>query len=225
MGNFKNISLEGIKNYKVFDKSSFKRILNLDSLIEGFSFFYDGKEKEEIIFYDTPNNLLESAGIILSIVRNSKKALLKIELEKELVESSKSQRKVYTHDLNGSDDIEKNKYYIIDGITSFFSTNFSIDFDYIIKNLKPKIKVNIENNIIKILNGYAFKGQMNFYNVKINNTFKNKKAKTFLLKVEQTSTETNLKTFNDFIRELEKFCKEITPTTDSLFEISKVITR
>ena len=177
-------------------------------------------------FYDTKNNLLESAGIILCKVVDEGKAYLKIDREENLIENkTKDQRKLYIHQIGVNDSIEDNMYYIIDGITSLFSTNFSIDLENVIKNVEPKIEIKTKLTILKVLNGTGFKAEINMEEVKIKNLFKRKKAKTNLLIIEKSSSKNNMKDFEEFIVELEKRCKEITPTKETNYEMAKRMTR
>ena len=226
MGNFQTINLKGVKRYNVFQKKSFKKVLELYAYMPSYEFAGDRVGYKTETFYDTKNNLLESAGIILCKVVDEGKAYLKIDREENLIENkTKDQRKLYIHQIGVNDSIEDNMYYIIDGITSLFSTNFSIDLENVIKNVEPKIKIKTKSTILKVLNGTGFKAEINMEEVKIKNLFKRKKAKTNLLIIEESSSKNNMKDFEEFIVELEKRCKEITPTKETNYEMAKRMTR
>lgn len=225
MGKFELVSFEGIKTYTVFSKNSFKNILRLDYELPMYNFIADGRSLTEEIFFDSTNNLLASAGIILSKVVRGNSAFFRIEREDYLVSKNIStEKKVFVHPAGVKDSVADHAIYLIDGITSLFTTKFNIDFENILKVVVPKIEIITKTDSFKILSGSGFKGLMEFEEVKFKNNFSRQKAGLFMLKIG-TSTKTKMKEFENFTEKLEKYCKEIIPISDSKFKIAQRITQ
>ena len=225
MGNFQIVNLKGKKSYTVFEKNSFRNILALERELPMYNFIGEGRFQIVELFLDSPNNLLASAGIILCKVVVGSKAFFRIERENALFGKSFAEKKVYIHPIKPGDVVEDHSLFVKDGITSLLSTKFSIDFDNILKNVVPKIEITTKVDSFKILSGTGFKGVMQFEDVKIKNNFTKRKAELYMMSVEQTSSLTSTEEFDNFIQKIEKYCKEITPTTNSRYEIAEKLTK
>lgn len=226
MGKFQTISSKGIKHYTVFEKKSFRNVLSLERELPMYNFIGEGRYVLSETYLDSPNNLLASAGIILCKVVVGNKAYFRVEREDYLFgKNLTDEKKVYVHPIKASDTVEDHSFFIKDGITSLFTTKFHIDFDNILKNVVPKIEVTTKVDVFKILSGTGFKGLMHFEEVKIKNNFTKRKAEIYMMTVEQTSSMLSTDEFDNFIQKLEKYCKEVTPTTDSSFQIAERLTK
>ena len=226
MGKFQTISSKGIKHYTVFEKRSFRNILGLERELQTYNFIGEGGYVLSEIYLDSPNNLLASAGIILCKVIVGNKAYFRVEREDFLFgKKLMDEKKVYVHPIKASDTVEDHSFFILDGITSLFTTKFNIDFDNILKTVVPKIEVTTKVAVFKILSGTGFKGVMSFEEVKIRNNFTKRRAEVYLMTVEQASSMLTTEGFDNFIQKLEKYCKEVTPTTDSSFQIAERLTK
>ena len=226
MGKFQTISSKGIKHYTVFEKRSFRNILGLERELQTYNFIGEGGYVLSEIYLDSPNNLLASAGIILCKVIVGNKAYFRVEREDFLFgKKLMDEKKVYVHPIKASDTVEDHSFFIKDGITSLFTTKFHIDFDNILKTVVPKIEVTTKVDVFKILSGTGFKGVMSFEEVKIRNNFTKRRAEVYLMTVEQASSMLTTEGFDNFIQKLEKYCKEITPTTDSNYQIAERLTK
>lgn len=54
---------------------------------------------------------------------------------------------------------------IIDGITSMFTTNFSVDLENVLKTVQPKLDILTRYSQLKVFSGNGFKGLINFEEV------------------------------------------------------------
>lgn len=225
MGKFEKVKYEGVKNYTVFDKKSYKNILDLDLGLTRYSFNGMGRNVTVEVFFDTPNNLLASAGIILSKVIEGNAAYFKVEREEFIKRKTLlTEKKVFIQPAGIKDQISDHALFLIDGITSLFSTTFNIDLENVLKSSLPKIEIETKADVFKVLSGTMFKGVMHFENVKVKNFFSKKRAELNLLKVEHEAPASSFNEFNEFVGLLEKYCKEITPTDDSKFQIALRLT-
>lgn len=226
MGRFEIVSSEGTRTYTVFAKSSYRNVLRLEADMPMYNFVGEGRYMVEEIYYDSPNNLLASAGILLSKVVEDGKAFFKVEREDYLYEKKLSkQKKIFVHPIGLKDGVQDHTIFLINGITSFFTTKFSIDLENILKVVVPKVEIRTKVDSFKILSGTGFKGVMTFEEVKIKNNFTKRKADVDMLKIELASSESTKKDFLTFIEKLEKYCKEIMPISDSKYQIALRMTK
>lgn len=101
MGKFEIVRSEGVRTYTVFAKSSYKNILRLETEMPMYNFIGEGRYMVEEVYYDSPNNLLASAGILLSKVVEGNKAYFKVEREDYLFEKIFPKKRKYLSTLLG----------------------------------------------------------------------------------------------------------------------------
>jgi hypothetical protein len=228
MGKFETINVEGIKTYTLFSKNSIGKVLSLDRLMPKYSFYSEGRDVSIEIYLDSPNNLLTSAGIILSKVFEEGKAYFRVEREEYLAGKKTiipKEKKVFIHPIGLKDSVVDHTLFLIDGITSMFSTKFHIDLENVLKTIVPKLQIENKKNYFKIFSGKGFKANMIFEDILIKNYETKRKAEIFMLKIEQTSSKINLDEFDDFTSQMEKYCKEILPINESKYEMAKRATK
>lgn len=228
VGKFETISSEGVKTYTLFSKNSFKSVLGLDKEIAAYSFYPEERDSIIEIYLDAPNNLLASAGIILSKVIESNKAYFRIEREEYQPSTRKSllarEKKVFIHPIGIKDRVRDHSLFLIDGITSMFTTKFHIDFENILKTVEVKMEIETRRSIFKVFSGKGFKGEMDFEEVRIKNNSTHRKAELYMMMIKQTSSKMILDDFNDFTGRIEKYCKEAIPIDDSKYQIAQRLT-
>ena len=226
MGKFETVKTQGIKSYTLFDKKSYRSVLEIDSKLPLYSFVPAVGKVSVEMFFDTPNNLLSSAGIILSKVVEGDKAYFKVERE-ELVRNLKikTEKKVFVQPAGIKDTIQNHSLFLIDGISSLYSTKFSIDLENVLKSVEPRIQIETTASCFKVLSGTKFKGLMSLENVRIKNFSTRKKAEVNMLQVEQESSIIGYDGFNEFIKSIEKHCKEIIETDDTKYQIATRLTK
>lgn len=226
MGKFETVNFEGVKTYTVFSKGTYRNFLKLQGELPMYHFVGEGRSFVDETYFDSPNNLLASAGILLSKVVEGGKAYFKIEREDYLFEKNlKKEKKIFIHPIGLRDNVSDHMIFLIDGITSFFTTKFSIDFENILKNVVPKIEIKTKVENFKILSGTGFKGQMFFEEVSFKNNFTHKKGEIDLLTIRHSSSNAMLSHFNLFIEKVERYCKEIIPISDTKFQIALRMTK
>ncbi len=227
MGKFETISAIGAKSYTLFSKNSFNKILALDRDLPMYSFYNEGRDVSIEIYLDSPNNLLLSAGILLSKVVEEGKAYFKVEREEYLSErkSLVKDKKIFIHPIGVKDSVFDHTLFLIDGITSMFFTKFHIDLENVLKTLVPKLQIESKRDHFKILSGKGFKAEMIYEKIQVKNYDTKRKNEFLMLNVNQTSNKLNLEEFNDFTSKLEKYCKEAILIEDTKYEIAKKITK
>lgn len=226
MGKFETVKTEGVKSYTLFDKKSYKSVLQIDANLPLYSFVPAGEKNTLEIFFDTPNNLISSAGIMLSKVIEKDKAYFKVEREEFVrLKKIKTEKKVFIQPAGIKDSIKDHSLFLIDGISSLYSTKFNIDLENVLKSVEPRIEIETRATCFKVLSGTKFKGLMSLENVRIKNFLTKRKADLNMLQVEQEDSLKTYDGFDEFIKSLEKNCKEITEIDDSKYQIATRLTK
>ena len=229
MGRFESKSAQGVNYYDVKSKKSFNEVMALDRILSLYSFEMQGGSKVRETYFDTPAKLLERAGITLCKVVEGNKAYFKVERQYATAGLTtavrKREEKVFIHDIAPNDDLKKHMYYIIDGISSMFSTNFNIDLENVLKTVTPKLDIQTKISRVKVFSGNGFKCYMDFEDVIFKN-FENKKTvERLMLKVQMSSSMTFISTFEDFNTQLQRYCKTIFEIHDTKYQLALRLTK
>lgn len=220
-----NLSEEGINRYDILTNLAEKKILSNARFLSIDDFTLEGRNKYSIIYYDTPENLLTNAGILLYKTWEKGNHYFIVQRLSILPSTSKLRRnEIYKHKIDASDTPIMHSFYLINGIVSMFTTQFSIDLENVIKNVKPIIIVNIKGILYKIFSGTGFKANLSFEEVTYINCLNKRKKFNKELSVELLATQTFLPEFKKFIFLLEKYCKDIIPKKESRFNYAKRVT-
>lgn len=227
MGRMESISTFGIKVYDVISKKTFAEIVALDRRLPLYSFEPQSGSKLRETYFDTPRKLLERAGLTLCKTIEGNKA--KFIVQKQFSSASrlslsKRDEKVFVQDIEPNDDVKKHMTPIIDGITSMFTTNFSVDLENVLKTVKPMLDIFTKYSQIKVFSGNGFKGVINFEEIQFKNYETKKNAERLLMKVQMTTSPTFISSFDNFVQELEKHCKTMIEIHDTKFQIAKRVT-
>lgn len=227
MGKFEIISVEGTKSYTLFSKNSVNKVLEAIQRTSKYILSNEGRDVSTEIYLDSPNNLLSSAGIILTKVIEEGKACFRVEREEYLPEKKlilPKEKKVFIHPIGLKDIAYDHSLFLIDGITSMFSTKFHIDLENILKTISPKIEIVSKKTYFKILNRIGFKARITYEIISIKNYQTKRKSALLMLNLQHLSSKILLEEFDVFTSMLEKYCKEIIPTNETKYEIAKRMT-
>lgn len=226
MGRFETISVERLKSYTLYSKGSLSKVLSLSKRFPIYNFFDEEKDDSVEVYLDSPNNLLVSAGIILCKVVEKSKAYFRVEKEDwpDRRSTLTKGKRVFIHDICARDTVFDHSLFLVNGITSMFSSKFNIDLENVLRTVVPKIEIKSRKRLFKVLSGKGFKANMEYGVVKIKNYTTKRKANFLMLDIEHIAPQTKIDEFNNFILKLEKHCKEIIPTNDSKYEIAKRMT-
>lgn len=164
----KKLELENVQSYHfVFvGFAEFKDVFK--KLIENLPYYrfeHAGKEKEREIFYDVPDELLSTAGLILSKWYSGNKIYFHIRKISTIVGAMKRPSKKF---LFGScEDIDEPKDFslqISSAIENSFTSPFTVDLDSIVKSTRPIIEVDIQSDKYNIICGTGYRAVMLYEN-------------------------------------------------------------
>lgn len=220
---------DDVKTWDVFSVGSFARILEVEQFLSTYVFEYEDSSNEQRTFFDSPNGLLERAGISLCKVVNPKgESYVKIEKENYLPTASKIKietEKTFIQNIKAKDFLTDHNIELARGISTMFSTSLAIDLDHVIKTLVPKITATIKKKTYKVFSGNGFKAEMRFEEILFKNTETKKSAVSLLMKIELKSPVSFREQFADFCLKMEKYCKEIAENRQSKFQIARRLTK
>ena len=168
MGNFVQIQTQGVKNYIAVADKPFAKVLQLEKKINLHRFNLVNRYKQSEIFFDTETNLLSKAGIILSKTISPEKTYFKVERQSTLLKLySRKKETVFIHEVGIRDKVTDHAFFLVDGIKSLFTTQFTVDLENVLKNIKPKIVVDSTIDKWAVVSGGGFKGSIYFQTSKI----------------------------------------------------------
>ena len=137
----------------------------------------------------------------------------------------KRAEKAFIHDIGLRDNVKDHMFFLTDGIKQMFTTQFYIDLDNILKNVVSKYELVSKKTHLKVFSGRGFKGEMIFEEVNVKN-FETKRSNFFImLTVKQISAKYDNKDFDDLTEKLERYCREVMPTHDTKYDITKRMTK
>lgn len=226
MGNFVNVSKEGKKKYLSITENPFMKILAIEKKLSLHRFGFLRKYKQTQIFYDTQTNLLEKAGVALSKKITPEKTYFKVERQSFLPQSlSRKNEKIFIHEVGTKDKVSDHAFYLVDGIKSLFTTSFTVDLENVLKNITPKITISSDVTEYQVLSGGGFKANLKFLQTNIKNLETKRKAKMVSVTTTLDCQETYLPAFEYFNNQIEKYCKDLVPFEESLFDYTHRLTK
>ena len=82
MGKFIEVSDTGVKTYTLFAKTTINKVIALQGILREYTFIPEDRSVQKEVYLDSANNLLKSAGVILSKSTENNKAQFKVEMER-----------------------------------------------------------------------------------------------------------------------------------------------
>ena len=229
MGKFIEVSDTGVKTYTLFAKTTINKVIALQGILREYTFIPEDRSVQKEVYLDSANNLLKSAGVILSKSTENNKAQFKVEMERYQTGSKRNMlkraEKVFIHEIGLRDTVKDHMFFLTDGIKQMFTTQFYIDLDNILKTVVPKYEMVSKKSHFKVFSGRGFKGEMIFEEISVKN-FDTKRSNSFImLTIKQISAKFDNKDFEDLTAKVEKYCREVLPTSDTKYEIAKRMTK
>ena len=224
MGKFVELSSKGLVKYEALTSKPFEKVFALERILKFYRFQYFGQVKTSEIFYDTPNDLLNKAGITLSKIQEDDRVFFKVCQIKDKKSVNKNQ-KVFSHRVGVKDTLADHAFYLVDGIRGLFSSPFYIDLEHVIQNAVPKVGIFTNANVYKVISGTGFRALMGMEQTTYTNYETKRQSKLEGLTVKHDSPDQYLGEFDTFNNKLKKYCKNFIEVNDNLYEHVKTVTR
>ena len=228
MGCFVKIKSDTTKKYEAVSNTGFKNFLAFARRLKFQKLSYLGKDIAIETYYDTPAHLLNKSGIVLSRFAEGNNIFFKVEnttyLSKVL---NKLQKEVFVHKVGANDKLSDHAFYIKDGITSLFSTAFSIDLENVIKNAEPKMEVQIVADIYQLASGTGMRAKIALENKTIKNfeTKRKYEVQSMTIKLANDNIEIFKNDFEQFNNLIQKNCKEFLLIDENQFDLATKVTK
>ena len=224
MGKFVELVNNDVVKYEALTSKPFDKVFALERILKFYKFQFFGSVKSSEVFYDTPNDLLYKAGVVLSRVQEDDRVFFKVAQAANSNLKTNTQ-KVFSHKIGLRDTIKDHSFYLVDGIRGLFNTPFSIDLENVVKNSIPKISVTINANVYKVISGSGFRAFMCHEDIHYENHESKRQQKANGMTIKLSGPEQYMPEFKEFNKAIQKHCKEFVLVHENLYEHSKKITK
>lgn len=224
MGKFVELSNKGIVKYEALTDKPFEKVFALERILKFYKFQYFGQVRTSEIFYDTPNDLLNKAGLTLSKIQEDDRVFFKV-CQVSDSKTALSHQKIFSHRVGVKDTLADHAFYLVDGIRGIFSSPFYIDLEHVIQNAVPKVGIFTSANVYKVMSGTGFRSFMGMEQTTYNNYETKRQQKLEGLTVKLDGPDQYMDEFIDFNDKLKKYCKSFIEVNDNLYEHVKTVTR
>lgn len=181
-----------------------------------------------ITFYDTPDNRLSMAKLILSTDKEGSNN--EIVLEKNL-EGDPNAKYIKLFDIykistpiTQTSEPANNIPFLSESLPRLFQTPMNLDPEFIFRKVVPKYKVYINNENYKIVNVNGFKVILTIEDTTFHNLTNNRKNYVKFVRVREAEDSLSHE-LDDFIVRLEKYCKFILRIDESKYNQCVRMTR
>ncbi len=197
-------------------------ISKLDRELGFYRIYFEKKIKGLEIIYDTPNNLLSSAGIVLSKQYESGKFFFKVKKLSYLpTEFRKPSEKFYLLECQPNESPKDYPLQISTAINNAFANVFTIDLVDVVKNTIPKYEIKIKGDLYILTSGLGMKGQIVFEKASYKDLLTNKKVKRLGATVTLPGDPAFKKETSEVLDAIERKCKELLIYQETRFEIAQ----
>lgn len=228
MGYYVKINSDNTKKYEAVSPTAFKNFLGFARSLKFKKLSKLGSDVAIETYYDTPNHLLNKSGIVLSRFQEGNNIFFKVEKTTHLSKILNNLTKeVFVHKVGANDKLSDHAFYIKDGITSLFTTAFSIDLENVLKNAVPKMEVRINADIYLITSGTGMRSKIALETKAVTN-FETKRKYTvqgMTVKLTNETVELFKNDFDNFNKLLQKNCKEFLPVDENQFDFATKVTK
>lgn len=216
------------RRYTVFSPKTYKKLQDLISSMTTYTMDALEKRKLTDYYYDDKEGLLLKNELLLRKRVYSDKAEIKIKRRYFQEEYQ------YTDNLRSHErekEIDKHSYlsdhffFLNNALNSMFSNNLQFDPDKLFAEVRVVMTIEAKQETRKIFGYGGLKIEFRHEDLKVFNKITNRKNKTETIQFKLLSSDETLPLFDDFIKKIEKHCKEIFYTRDSKHEIAYKITR
>ncbi len=216
------------KRYYVFDKNTFKGFIKMCNSFTSYTLEGPRKSKSTDVFYDSDKRILEENGLLLRKRILGSKSIIKLKRRfsspqhfySDALRKHEREKEVLT-----KEPLSKHFFFLNNALNSMYSTPLNFDPDKLFEQMRVILTIDIKTTSYTVFGAGGFKAVISQDKMKMHNMQTKRKNDCELIQVKMTSPENTLPYFEDFIKKIEKHCKEIFFTTDSRYEIAQRITK
>ncbi len=215
------------RRFEMFNDRSREKVLELNAFFGKYIMHFEEKIKKVFTYYDTPNHDLEKSNIVLYKTQIGNFTELNMATEKSNSAFRYSMRTNYKHftkQIKAHDSILKHKEFLIDNFTNMFMSSINFDPEFLMRKLQVAYTVTTTSLEYRSLNYSGLKITYSFDKDIYFNNFTNQTVESNILTIYQHSAEHTDEDFENVIGKLTRYCKELTPTTETKIMIARRLT-
>lgn len=216
------------RRFEMFSAKTKDAVLEINSFFGKYNMHFDEKIKKYFIYYDTPNFDLQKSHIVLFKTQIGKLTELNFATERMNTSYRYTTRTNYKHfvkQIRPLDSLMKHKEFLIDSFKDMFLSSINFDPEFLFRKLQPVYRIDTISNEYRSVNTSGLKITYSFDSDTYTNYTNNVKLQTNILTIYQHSPENTNADFEDLMSKLTRYCKELTPTTETKIMIARRLTK
>ena len=215
------------KRFEMFNSNSKDKVLELNSFFAKYMMRFEEKIKKTFTYYDTPDHDLQKSNIVL--YKTQVGNLTELNMATEKVNSTfrysvRTNFKHFTKIIKPHDSILKHKEFLIDNFTNMFMSSINFDPEFLMRKLQVAYVIKTTSTEYRSMNVTGLKITYSFDQDVYTNYYTNQSASSDILTIYQHSSAKTDEDFADLISKLTRYCKELTPTSESKIMIARRLT-
>lgn len=211
------------RRYTVFDEKTFGHLLKTIRTMTTYTLDDPVKKKIVDYYYDNSNNLLDENELLLRKRVYGSKAELKIKrkyFNPQYFYTDNLRSHEREKEINAADPLSKHYFFLNNALNSMFSNNLKFDPDKLFEQTRVYLIIKIKQETRKLFGYGGLKIEIKQEIMNITNKRTKRKARSEIIQFKLLSQDDTLPLFEDFIKRVERHCKEIFYTKDSKHEIA-----
>lgn len=215
------------RRFLMFNEDSKEKVLELNSFFGKYLMHFEEKIKKTFVYYDTPDHDLEKSNIVL--YKTSIGNFTELNMATETVTTNvryklRTNYRHYTKQIRPHDSILKHKDFLVDNFTNMFMSSINFDPEFLMRKLQVAYVIQTVSKEYRSMNVTGLKITYSFDKDRYTNNYNHQQVETNILTIYQHSSEKTDEDFEDLISKLTRYCKELTPTSDTKIMIARAKT-
>lgn len=208
--------------YDMLRDNQKKIVQKLEAHMPFYRFIFQKKIKSRELVFDTPTNLLESAGLVLSKIYDDGRYYFVLTKVSYLPSKFKKPSIVLFKAECAANDMPSMYPVKLAGVIGDSNPSvFTVDLVEVIKVVVPKIEIDVVGDKYAIASGSGYKAELLFENVKYKDLFTGRKFKHKNAAFVLSGKEEDAKSNNEIKGTVLRYCKELFPYDETRFEIAR----
>ena len=215
------------RRFEMFSEKTKEKVLELNSFFGKYHMHFEERIKKTFIYYDTPDNDLLKSNIVLykTVIGN----FCELNMATEKISSTfrysvRTNYKHFTKQIKQFDSILRHKEFLIDSFKAMFLSSINFDPEFLLKKLQQAYTIRTVSNEYRSTNGTGLKITYSFDQDIYTNEFTKQKVNANILTIYQHSNNETDGEFDNLIGKLERYLKELNPTSDTKIMIARRMT-
>lgn len=211
----------------MFNEKSKEKVLELNAFFAKYNMHFEEKIKKSFTYYDTPNHDLQKSNIVLYKTQIGNFTELNMATEKISSAHRYSMRtnfKHFTKQIKPHDNILKHKEFLIDNFANMFLSSINFDAEFLMRKLQVAYDIKTVSTEYRSMNVTGLKITYSFDKDIYINNYSGQRVESNVLTIYQHSGENTDADFEDLIGKLTRYCKELTPTSETKIMIARRMT-